>query len=140
MTRTGIRHCWCWASFAAVLADLVGKLNPLLRRLVLLPLELGFAMDTAAAAITAVAMTSYDAVRNMCFLGRTELDALRAPPHWAVLVGFRARISMVFNLKNDYWAPLWLMVRATESVQCSLTRERRERPSADVLLAAQPEC
>jgi hypothetical protein len=99
---------------AAVLADLVGRLNPLLRRLVLLPLELGFAMDTAAAAITAVAMTSFDAVRNMCHLGRTELDALSAPPHWAVLVGFRSRISMVFNLKNDFWAPLWLMVRVAD--------------------------
>jgi hypothetical protein len=52
--------------------EMVGWMYPILRRLVLLPLELGFAMGTAAAAITAVAMTRYDAVKNMCHLGRLE--------------------------------------------------------------------
>jgi hypothetical protein len=55
-------------------------------------------------------MTRYEAFNNMCFMGRTELDGLQAPPDWAFLRANASKVYFVFN-RDDYWAPLWLKVR-----------------------------
>jgi len=92
----------------AVLADLIGRVHLALRRFLLLGLTESFLMGPKAASLTAVAMTRYDAVQNMCHMGRTELDFLDQPPDWELLEAYAERVSFVFNKANDYWAPLWL--------------------------------
>lgn len=99
-------------ALAAVLADLIGRVHLALRRFLLLGLTESFLMGPKAASLTAVAMTRYDAVQNMCHMGRTELDFLDQPPDWELLEAYAERVSFVFNKANDYWAPLWLKVSA----------------------------
>jgi len=106
--------------FLAVVAEVNGRLAAPLRTMLLRPITGGFEMDPRAATLTARAMTRYEAFNNMCFMGRTELDGLQAPPDWDFLRANASKVHFVFN-RDDYWAPLWLKEETQQKVPALAT-------------------
>lgn len=91
---------WLVARLAALLAALPSRL----RRAALLPICRAAGLDDDAVAVSCDWLRPWS-VLNTCELGRSEFDALAAPPDFATMRQHAARIALYYGPKDDIWAP-----------------------------------